>query len=60
MIYLRLSKDDEARLTRASERLGKSKAAFARDAIEVELPILEQQAAEIIDCIPLDNDIQNS
>lgn len=46
MIYLRLSKRDDARLTRASERLGKSKAAFARDAIEVQLPELEQQAAK--------------
>ena len=43
MIYLRLSKEDDARLAMAAERSGKSKKALAREAIEFKLPMLEQQ-----------------
>jgi predicted DNA-binding protein len=57
MIYLRLSKEDDARLTKAAERSGKSKAAFARDAIEIQLPVLEQEVLKTAENI--ENGIPN-
>jgi hypothetical protein len=49
MIYLRLSKQDDVCLAKAAKRFGKSKVAFAREAIVIKLPILEQEAVEEAD-----------
>ncbi len=58
MIYVCLTKEDDARLAAAAKRLGKSKAAFAREAIESRLPILERQAVEKAGGIETDDHCQ--